>query len=119
MEKEESKLKKSDGYIYLDMMAALSVCLFIALTLFPMIHQLKLDRQNIVLRIEAQYVLYEKLTAFLDGEIEAIPMEIMQNKQQYTLTWRVHEEFPEMMEGCIQYENAFGKTEMVCDATKR
>ena len=112
-------MKRSDGYIYLDMMAALSVCLFIALTLFPIITQIKLDRQNIWLRTEANYILYEKLTAYLEGEIDAEPMEITQKNYKYTLTWRVNNDFPEMMEGCIQYENAFKKTEMVCDATKR
>ena len=112
-------MKKSDGYIYLDILAALSVCLFIALTLFPIIDEIKLDRQNILLRTEAHYVLYEKLTAFLDGEMDAIPMEIVQRNHKYTLTWKVHKDFPEMMEGCIQYENAFRKTESICDATKR
>lgn len=112
-------MKRSEGYIYLDMMAALSVCLFIALTLFPIITQIKLNRENIWLRTEANYILYEKLTAYLEGELEAEQMEIMQKNHQYKLTWRVNNDFPEMMEGCIQYENAFRKTEMVCDATKR
>lgn len=101
------------------MMAALSVCLFIALTLFPIITQIKLDRQNNWLRMEAHYILYEKLTAYLEGEIEADPMEIIERNHQFTLTWKVNHDFPEMMEGCIQYENALGKSEIFCDATKR
>lgn len=112
-------MKRSDGYIYLDMMAALSVCIFIVSTLFPIITQIKMDRQNIWLRTEAHYILYEKLTAYLEGEIEADTMEVMQSNHQYTVTWKVHHDVPEMVEGCIQYENAFKKTEMVCDATKR
>jgi hypothetical protein len=117
--KGELKLRKCDGYIYLDMLAALSVCLFIALSLLPIIDQIKLDQKNILLRVEAQYVLYEKLTALLDGEMEAVPMDIVQQNYKYTLTWRVPKDFPEMVEGCIQYENASGRKEMVCDATKK
>lgn len=112
-------MRKSDGYIYLDIIAALSVCIFIALTLLPIIDEIKLDRKNILLKTEAHYVLYEKLTAYLDGEMEAIPMEIIQHNHKYILTWRAHKDYPGMMEGCIQYENAFRKTEMVCDASKR
>ncbi len=112
-------MKRSDGYIYLDMIAALSVCLFIALTLFPIITEMKLDRHNNWLRTEAHHILYEKLTAYLEGDMNADPMEIRQRNHQYTLTWKVHNDFPDMMEGCIQYENAFEKPERVCDATKR
>lgn len=112
-------MKKCDGYIYVDMLAALAVCLFIALSLFPIIDQIQLHRQNILLRTEAYYVLYEKLTAFLDGEIRAVPLDIVQQNHPYTLTWRVSEDFPNMMEGCVHYENAWGKAEMVCDATKK
>jgi hypothetical protein len=101
------------------MLAALAVCLFIILTLFPIIDQIKVDRKNISLRMEANYVLYERLAAFVDGEMEAVPMEIEQQNHIYTLTWGRQTDFPEMMEGCIHYENAYGKTEMVCDATKK
>ena len=119
LEKGESKLKRSDGYIYLDMLAALSICLFIALTLFPIINQIKLDRHNILLRTEAHHILYEKLTAYLKGEIDANSMEMMERNHQYTLTWRANHGFPEMIEGCIHYENAFEETEKICDSTKR
>lgn len=112
-------MKRSDGYIYLDMMAALSVCLFIALTLFPIIYQVKLDRHNIMLRTEAYHILYEKLNAYLKGDISANSMEMSERNHQYKLTWRANNDFPEMIEGCIQYENAFKKTEQICDSTKR
>ena len=112
-------MKRSDGYIFLDMMAAFSVCAFIAFTLFPIITQIILDRQNNWLRTEAHYILYEKLNAYLEGELDAEQMEITERNHQYSLTWRVHEDFPMMIEGCIQYENTFKKTERVCDATKR
>lgn len=112
-------MKRSDGYIYLDMIVALSICLFIALTLFPIIHQIKLDRHDITLKTEAHHILYEKLTAYLTGEIDAEPLEMTEGNDQYTLTWKVNHDFPEMIEGCIQYENAFGETEKICDFTKR
>jgi len=117
--KGDLNLRKCDGYIYLDMLAALSICLFIVFALFPIFDQLKLNKKNMLLRTEAHYLLYEKLTAFADGEIEAVPTEITRQNHLFTLNWGVPNGFPEMVEGCIQYQNAFGKREEVCDATKK
>lgn len=72
-----------------------------------------------MLRIEAQNLLYERLTAFLDKEIDAVTIKINQQNHKYTLTWRVPKDFPKMVEGCIQYENVFGEKEMVCDVSKK
>ena len=112
-------MRKCDGYIYVEMLASLSICLFIVFALFPIVDQINLDRKNTLLRKEAQYILYERLTAFLNGDIDAVTMEINQQNHKYTLTWRVPKDFPKMVEGCIQYENVFGEKEMVCDVSKK
>ena len=72
MEKGNLELKKCDGYIYVEMLVALFICLFIVFSLYPIIDQVKQDRKNILIRTEANHLLYEKLTALLDGSIDWI-----------------------------------------------
>lgn len=101
------------------MLIALSICLFIVFAFYPMIDKVKQDRKNIQMRAEAHYLLYEKLTAFLEGSINLDSVEIKRQNHIYILTWRQLKDIPDMVEGCIQFENVFGKSEMVCDATKK
>lgn len=111
-------MRKCNGYIYVEMLAALTVCLFIVGALYPLIDKIRLDRKNILLKTEAHQVLYEKLTAVLAGDLEPISTTFEQENRRYTLTWSVYEDFPSLLEGCIHYENANGKNEKICDATK-
>jgi competence protein ComGE len=112
-------LRKCDGYIYLDLLASLSICLFIACTMYPMIDQVRLDRKNMELRMEAHYVLYEKLLDYMDGTIEAESTELEKQHHTYTITWREHREFPNLLEGCIHYQNAYRKKETFCDVVQK
>lgn len=112
-------MRNYKGYVYLELMAAFSVCIFLILSILPIIDELITRRKDIVIRTEAHHLLYERLTAFMDGEIQAIGQEIINKKKSYELIWKDHGDFPGMIEGCVRYENESGKFETICDAAKR
>jgi hypothetical protein len=100
-------------------MAAFSICIFLVLSILPILEELMTHRKNIAVRTEAHHLLYERLTAFMDGEIQAIGQEIIYKKRSYELVWKDHLDFPGMIEGCVCYEDESGNLESICDAAKK
>ncbi|RRN73144.1 hypothetical protein EI200_05990 [Peribacillus simplex] len=70
-------MRNCKGYVYLEIIAAFSICIFVVLSILPILEELMTHRKNIVIRTEAHHLLYERLTAFIDGEIQAIGQEII------------------------------------------
>ena len=112
-------MRNSNGYVYLEMMASFSICVFVVISMLPILEDMMSNRKNVVLRADAHHLLYERLSAYMDGEIQAIPEEITYQERLYELTWNVQKEFPDMVEGCVRYENARGKYESICDVAKK
>ncbi|CAH0176671.1 hypothetical protein SRABI96_01326 [Peribacillus sp. Bi96] len=112
-------MRNCKGYVYLELIAAFSVCIFLILSILPILEELMIHRENVVIRTEAHHLLYERLTAFVDGEIQALEQEIIIQKRSYVLIWKDNGELPGMIEGCVRYEDASGKSESICDAAKK
>jgi hypothetical protein len=112
-------LRNSKGYVYLEMIAAFSICIFLILSIMPILEDLMTSRKNIILRANAHYLLYERLSSFMDGEIQAVEQEIEYQQRVYELTWKPQKDFLGMIEGCVQYENASEKQVTFCDAAKK
>lgn len=112
-------MRNSKGYVYLEMIASVSICLFLVVSILPILEQSMSNRKNIVLRADAHYLLYERLSAYMDGEVRAVKEEIMYQERLYELTWNAQKGFPDMVEGCVRYENAAEKYESICDVAKR
>lgn len=112
-------MRNSKGFIYLEMMASFSICVFLVISILPILEDLMSNRKNVVLRADAHYLLYERLSAFMDDEIQAVNEEITYQERLYELTWNVQKDFPDMVEGCVRYENATGNYQAICDAAKR
>ncbi|WP_336866360.1 hypothetical protein [Peribacillus frigoritolerans] len=60
-------MRNCKGYVYLELMAAFSVCILLVLAILPMLEEVLTHRKDISLRTEAHHLLYERLTAFMDG----------------------------------------------------
>ncbi|MDF9760594.1 MULTISPECIES: hypothetical protein [Peribacillus] len=112
-------MRNCKGYVYLEIIAAFSICIFVVLSILPILEELMTHRKNIVIRTEAHHLLYERLTAFIDGEIQAVGQDIIYRRKSYELIWRDHGDFPGMIEGCVCYEDESGKYESICDAAKK
>ncbi|MED3690563.1 hypothetical protein P4534_17460 [Peribacillus butanolivorans] len=112
-------MRNSRGYVYLEMIAAFSICIVLVISILPILEEIMTNRKNAVLRTEAHYLLYERLTAFMDGEVNAVDQEIHYQKRLYELTWKEQKDFPGLIEGCVRYENEVGKSESICDAAKK
>ncbi|MFJ7927961.1 hypothetical protein [Peribacillus sp. NPDC096448] len=112
-------MRNCKGYVYLELMAAFSVCILLVLAILPILEELLTHRKDIAVRTEAHHLLYERLTAFMDGEIDAVGQEIIYKKRSYELVWKDQGDFPGMIEGCVRYEDGTGKLESVCDAAKK
>ncbi|CAH0345720.1 competence type IV pilus minor pilin ComGE [Bacillus sp. CECT 9360] len=115
-------MRNSRGYIYLEMLAAFSVCCFIALSVLPILELVVTERNNAMQRMKAHHLLYEKLQAYMEGESEAVDETFVVNDMTYKMTWEPFlpsSDFSGMMRGCIEYENYGERDEMICDAAKR
>ncbi|MFE4705887.1 hypothetical protein [Peribacillus simplex] len=112
-------MRNCKGYVYLELIAAFAVCIFLVLAILPILEELLMDRKDIAVRTEAHHLLYESLTAFMDGEIQAVGQEIIYKKRSYVLVWKDHGDFPGMIEGCVRYEDESGNLESICDAAKK
>lgn len=112
-------MRNSSGYIYLEMLAAFSVCCFIALSVLPILEHVAAERNNAVQRMKAYHLLYEKLQDYMGGESEAVNQAFVVNEMSYKMTWEPASDFSGMMRGCIEYKNYGERAEMICDAAKR
>ncbi len=74
-------LRNCKGYVYLELMAAFSICILLALAILPILEEVLTQRKDIPVRTEAHHLLYERLTAFMDGEIQAVGQEIIYKKE--------------------------------------
>ncbi|WP_057911748.1 hypothetical protein [Peribacillus muralis] len=112
-------MKNCKGYVYLELIAAFSVCIFLILTILPILEKVMTDRQNIIMRTEAHHLLYERLTAFMEGEIQGAEREFIIQKRSYRMIWKDDVDSSGKIEGCVRYEDVSGKSESICDtATK-
>ncbi|WP_285768898.1 hypothetical protein [Peribacillus sp. SI8-4] len=75
-------MRNCKGYVYLELMAAFSVCIFLVLSIFPILEKVMTDRKNMIMKTEAHHLLYEKLTAFMDGEQQGMEKEFMIQKKR-------------------------------------
>lgn len=112
-------MRNCKGYVYLELMAAFSVCILLVLTILPILEEVLTHRKDISVRTEAHHLLYERLTAFMDGEIQAVGQEIIHKKRSFELVWKDHGGFPGMIEGCVRYEDETGNWESICDAAQK
>lgn len=112
-------MRNSDGYIYVEMLAAFFVCFFISLSILPIFEKVMADRKDSMYRMEAYHLLYERLQAYMEGESEAVDGTIIVNGKTYKMTWMSETAFIGMVQGCIEYEKVGKKRESVCDAAKR
>ncbi|MED4634975.1 hypothetical protein P9443_19060 [Peribacillus frigoritolerans] len=112
-------MRNCKGYVYLELMAAFSICILLALAILPILEEVLTQRKDIPVRTEAHNLLYERLTAFMDGEIQAVGQEIIYKKRSFELFWKDHGDFPGMIEGCVRYEHETGNWESICDAAKK
>lgn len=101
-----------------EMLAAYSILLLIILTFIPLMMEGKAAKDYVIQRAEAQYLLYEQLTAYMDGQISPLPQELERNNQRYELIWKEDPRHLGLLEGCISYENNKGQQEFVCDFVK-
>ncbi|PLT34726.1 competence type IV pilus minor pilin ComGE [Bacillus sp. V5-8f] len=111
-------MRNSNGYIYIELLAAFFIFCFITFSILPIYEKIMVDRADVRIRMEAFHLLYEKLQAYMEREIEAVDKTISVNGRAYQLTWEPNSDFP-MMRGCIYYKNFGGKNVSVCDFTKR
>jgi hypothetical protein len=112
-------LRKSYGYIYVEMLAAFFICCFISLSILPIFEHVVAERHNAIERMKAYHLLYEKLQAYMEGENGAVDETFNANGRTYKLTWKPEETFYGMLRGCIEYENYGRENESICDAAKR
>ncbi|PJN89888.1 hypothetical protein [Bacillus sp. mrc49] len=108
-------MKNCKGYVYLELMAAFSVCAFLVLSILPILENVMTDRKNMIMKTEAHHLLYERLTAFMDGEVQGMEQEFIIQKKSYRMIWKDDGDSSGTIEGCVRYENASGKDESICD----
>lgn len=108
-------MKNSNGYIYVELLAAFFVLTFLIATILPILQEIEIDRKNNKIRSEAVHLLYEKLNGI--GFEENVVVEV--GITLYTIHFANSSEFPSMIEGCINYKNMEGFDENICDLTKR
>jgi len=94
-------------------MIAFVICLFIVGTILPIVHEIKNDRTNLKSRSVALHLLYETLAAYLDSD-ERLSTEI---SDEYRFDWTIADGSAKLM-GCIEYENAEGSYETICDTVE-
>ncbi|MGE7879599.1 hypothetical protein [Peribacillus muralis] len=112
-------MRNCKGYVYLELIAAFSVCIFLVLSILPILEKVMTDRKNMIMRTEAHHLLYERLTAFMDGEIQGMEQEFIIQKRMYRIIWKDGGDSMGTIEGCVRYEDASGRSETICDtATK-
>ncbi|OIK13762.1 hypothetical protein BIV59_04700 [Bacillus sp. MUM 13] len=111
-------MKNSSGYIYLEMLASFFLCVFLAVSILPIMSKIRHDRSDLFMKTEAYHLLYEQLDAYMDGEGQASGS-LKSRGHSYILTWRESSVSQGMMEGCITYKKANGREETFCDAAKR
>ncbi|RFU65685.1 competence type IV pilus minor pilin ComGE [Peribacillus glennii] len=111
-------MKNSDGYIFVEMLAAFFVFSFICFSILPIYQKIIADKDDVKIRMEAIHLLYEQLQAYMEGEIEAVDETITKNGETYHMKWEAEPVFA-MIRGCIHYKNHGEKNVSVCDSTKR
>lgn len=94
-------------------MIAFVICLFIVGTILPIVHEIKNDRANLKSRSVALHLLYETLAAYLDSD-GRLSTEI---SDEYRFNWTIADGSAKLM-GCIEYENAEGSNETICDTVE-
>ncbi|MGE7601242.1 hypothetical protein ACQKL5_01940 [Peribacillus sp. NPDC097675] len=112
-------MRNSKGYVYLEMIASVSICVFLVVSILPILVESMSNRKNVVLRADAHYLLYERLSAYMDGEIGAVKEDITYQERLYELTWSAQKGGSDMVEGCVRYENAAEEYESICDVAKK
>ncbi|WP_409301654.1 hypothetical protein [Peribacillus sp. SCS-155] len=112
-------MKRSEGYIYFELLASFFVCCFIAFSILPIFIKMETDRQNVRLRMEAKHLLYLELEGYMRQEFIFDQKTITKNSREYQMVWRSADPSIKFMEGCVRYRNAVDKEVEVCDYVTR
>ncbi|RFU66779.1 hypothetical protein D0469_16810 [Peribacillus saganii] len=110
-------MKRSEGYIYVEMLAAFFVCCFIAFSLLPMFNNISSARKNAELDTEAAHLLYEQLESYM--AIQTAPALSNYNNRSFDITWNMPAAYPGFVEGCLKYESYEGESKTICDLAKK
>ncbi|PLS15257.1 hypothetical protein CVD28_23295 [Bacillus sp. M6-12] len=110
-------MRRSEGYIYVEMLAGFFVCCFIGFSLLPMFTAINSARKNAELDTKAAHLLYKQLEAYMEGE--TLPLTNELDSGTFDITWSMPSDYPGFMEGCLKYESFEGKSRTICDLAKR
>lgn len=111
-------IMNNNGYVLMDALAALSVMVFISLSLFPILWKIEHDRLDVRKSLKAQHVLYENLQSYYaTGNYEPLIEDPTSSGRYYTVL-RSFEDDTAFMKGCVTYENSRKKEMEFCDIIK-
>ena len=109
-------MKNCKGYVFLEMLSAFSICLFVVFAILPIVTDTVTERRDILLRMDAYSYLYDSLAGRMNGNER---QQEDDRNDLYFITWRDAADYPMLLEGCVHYENHKGKTEKVCDWARK
>ncbi|WP_110927423.1 type II secretion system protein [Bacillus massiliglaciei] len=111
-------MSKSSGFTYVESISAFSICLFLILSVLPILTKVQADQYDSWLKLHAGQLLYERLEAYMAGDAGMSSERIHYQNHTFSLTWTEAGPSSPFHEACIEYQTKSGKTEVVCDAAK-
>ncbi|MGM9926237.1 MAG: hypothetical protein ACI35R_18470 [Bacillus sp. (in: firmicutes)] len=111
-------MKSSRGYILLDTLGALSIVLFVCMTLLPIFLKLENDRGDLLKETKAHHLLYENLQRYsVQQEFASTEIGPM-SSSGFEINIQPFERNGLYMEGCVTYRNSQKKQITICDVVK-
>lgn len=108
----------SKGYILLDTLGALSIILFVCISLLPLLFKVENDRQDLRKELEAHHLLYENLQRYtLQQEIATVTSSKV-HPGSFKATFQPFEMNGLYVKGCVSYQNSRENQISICDVVK-
>lgn len=118
-EMEGSSLRNCKGFMYAELLSACFIISFVIFSVLPLFKDIQALRKETLTRIDAHHLLYDKLAAYMEGEIEGVESSLFYGGQEYVLFWKEKPGYAGIMEGCIRYEKMDKEIIVFCDDAKR
>ncbi len=108
----------SRGYMLADTLVALSIILFVCVSLLPIWQQLDNDRKDLQKHLRANHILYENLQKYT--LMQSFPHDLFDPTFacRFTTTIQPLETNVQYVKGCVSYKNSQQKQISICDVVK-
>lgn len=106
-------LSTNKGFVLLEMIVALSMLLFITLTIFPFSSLIMIERKNIEVQSRGNELLSDELQAFLLDSQAAKNKTLEDVGTQYKIDW-TYDQSLQKWKACISWNNLQNRTVERC-----